>query len=167
MWKSGRQIAAARHEYNESQCLPTSSDLEFGNVQLRFYMSEDNYQESKSIGVYWSLKDIPELAALSARQKRRVHAQCVRSHFLFAPLTRRGAFAYGALTLSVAVFTALGSYVPKLINVQSSIWPIICGTALGAWLGTFLFSHIAIPSVRSFYRETIKKDLAKKGSVEG
>lgn len=126
-------------------------------------MSEDNCQGDKLTVVYWLLRDVPELAGLSAGQKRQVHRLCVRRHFLFAPITWRSAFAYAASILSVVIFTVLGGYVSKLINVQTSIWFIICGAALGASVGTFLFSHIAIHSVRAFYPEIIEKEVAKQG----
>jgi hypothetical protein len=108
---------------------------------------------------FWSLADVPELAELSAKQRRMVHLTCVRRHLLFAPLTSRSAFAYGVFIFCVAVFAALGAFVQKLVDaVGNSLWFVVGGAVLGAWIGAYLFSRMAIAAVRGFYHEVISKN---------
>jgi RsiW-degrading membrane proteinase PrsW (M82 family) len=117
-------------------------------------------QETKSVGS-WSLEGVPELTGLSRQARQRVHAVCVRHHFLHARVTWWSAFAYAVFISCVSGFSALSEFVARLIGVQNSIWFLICGALIGAWVGAFLFSRMAISLVRAFYRETIEKELGK------
>ena len=108
--------------------------------------------------IYWSLKSVPELAALTRKQRRRVHEQCLRRHFWLARATRRSVAAYLALFFTFLIIVAGGDSILSACGIAGSIW-VTSGLALiGALAGWFVFSRIAIPILRPFYREFIERD---------
>lgn len=110
------------------------------------------------MNIYWSLKNVPELAPLARKQRRRVHEQCLQRHFWKAPVTRRSIAAY--LILLVTVFSSLfmGITLSHVFGCPDSIWFIGVVIYFGAVTGRYTFSLIAIPVLRPFYHEFIGKD---------
>jgi cytochrome c biogenesis protein CcdA len=111
------------------------------------------------MSIYWSLKDVPELAALTPRQRGRVHESCLRRHFLTARATRQSVAIYAAFLLCSIALTLLVTNVPELLGFQFSIWFTVVGGTIGSFMGWFLLSRLAIPFLRPFYREIIEREL--------
>lgn len=107
--------------------------------------------------IYWTLKSVPELAPLPRKQRRRVHEQCLRRHFWGAPATRRSVAAYSSFILTVAVVVAGGESALRVLGVAYSFWTTLVLAFIGATLGSFIFSRIAIPVLRPLYQEFIKR----------
>ena len=107
---------------------------------------------------YWSLKSVPELAGLPARQRRRIHESCLRQHFIFASLTRRSLAAHLVFIASAGVIMTIGESILPMLGVHRSMWFSLILAALGIGVGRFLFSRIAIPSLRPFYSKLIESE---------
>src|SRR5258705_767444 len=107
------------------------------------------------MSIYWSLKDVPELASLTPQQRGRVHESCLRRHFLSARATRKSVAIYAAFLLCSITLPLLATSVPELFGFQFSIWFTVIGGTVGGFAGWFLLSRLAIPFLRPFYREFI------------
>ncbi len=85
--------------------------------------------------LYWSSKDIPELAALSAEQQKQVWAVCYRNH----------AFKHWKTWLSVGVLSAL-------VTVGGRAGTV--GVAIAGGIGAGVFSqtvtHVLRPHLRKY-----------------
>jgi hypothetical protein len=117
---------------------------------------------------YWRLKDVPELHGLTARERRRVHQECLRRHFNSARVTRRSLAAFFVLGLTLFISMFAGMRIPDLIHATAppsylTNWDFLVltvsaavMTTIGFSIGRFLFSAIAIPALRPFYGELIE-----------
>src|SRR6266852_1909082 len=106
--------------------------------------------------IYWRLKDVPELAPLAPKERRRVHELCLRRHFLYTRPKRRSIAAYIACLscgISVGVLGIFGSSLLARVGVSDCGWCSFVALIFGMMLGWFLFTRIAIPSLRPFYTE--------------
>ena len=101
--------------------------------------------------IYWTLKDVPELAALPPKERRRVHELCLRQHFLYARPTRRSVLAYAACLICAILVGVLGGDLLRLLSGRESLWFTVGAMNIGMMMGWGLFSRIAIPSLRPFY----------------
>jgi hypothetical protein len=107
--------------------------------------------------VYWSLKSVPELAALTRKERRRVHEECLRRYFLHGPASCRSITAFLAhificaccLVVSISIFGGFG--------MKPNFWVFLASAFICAPVGMFVFSRVAIPYLRPFYREFIEK----------
>ena len=109
--------------------------------------------------IYWRLEDVAELAPLAPKERRRVHDLCLRRHFLYTRPTRRSVLAYIAfLSASISV-AILGSGLLARVVAPYSGWCSLEARLIGMMLGWFLFTRIAIPSLRSHYTEFIESEL--------
>jgi len=111
------------------------------------------------MSIYWSLKSVPELAPLPHSQRRQVHEQCLQRHFWEAPATRRSVAAYLIWIVMVATSVSLGAWLPRAVGVPDGYWFILISGLLGATVASYIFSRIAIPALRPFYREYIGRHL--------
>jgi hypothetical protein len=105
--------------------------------------------------IYWTLKDVPELASLPPKERRRVHELCLRQHFLYARPTRRSMLAYAACLTCAILVGVLGGDLLRLLSGKESLWLTVGPTTIGMMLGWGIFSRIAIPSLRPFYGRVI------------
>ena|SRR5207244_2422847 len=112
-----------------------------------------------SIHIYWRLKDVPELASLGPKERRRVHELCLRRHFLYTRPTRRSLAAFAAMLCCPISVGILGS--DLLARVPSSApFPYdIAAMTIGAMFGWFVFTRIAIPYLRPFYSNFVESEL--------
>ena len=101
--------------------------------------------------IYWTLKDVPELASLPPKERRRVHELCLRQYFLYARPTRRSMSAYAGCLLCVILVGVLGVDLLRFLSGKESLWFSVAAMTIGMMLGWGLFSRIAIPSLRPFY----------------
>ena len=111
------------------------------------------------MSIYWSLKSVPELEPLTRKQRRRVHEQCLRRHFWRAPATLRSVVAYSILFLTVCGIVILGTSIAGIVGWPDSIWAAGISGFFGVTVGDYVFSRIAIPILRPFYREFIETEL--------
>jgi hypothetical protein len=107
------------------------------------------------MSIYWSLKNVPELAPLTRKQRRRVHEQCLRLHFWRAPVTRRSIVAYLVLLFTLIGSVLLGISLSSVFGCPNSVWFIGTSAFFGAAIGKHIFSRIAIPVLRPFYHDFI------------
>ena len=108
--------------------------------------------------IYWTLKSVPELARLPRKERRRVHEQCVRRHFLFARATARSLTAYVASILTVGIVVFLAASIRQLFGITYHFWFVLVSALVGIEIGRFIFSRIAIPALRPFYHDFIQRD---------
>lgn len=111
------------------------------------------------MSIYWSLKSVPELAPLTRKQRRRVHEQCLRRYFWGAPATRRSIVAYLILLFTVTSIAILGISLAKVFGWPDGTWLIGISALFGTIIGRYVFSRIAIPVLRPFYRKFIETEL--------
>jgi len=108
--------------------------------------------------IYWTLKSVPELAALTRKQRRRVHEQCLRHHFWYASATRRSITAYLSLIFTIVIVCIGGESVLSALGMADHFWSIYISAGIGFLAGSFVFSRIAIPVLRPFYHEFIERN---------
>jgi RsiW-degrading membrane proteinase PrsW (M82 family) len=108
--------------------------------------------------IFWSLKSVPELALLPRKQRRSVHARCLRRYFFAAPATPRSVAAYVAFILTVTIVVAAGESIRRAYGIEHSFWMTIILAFIGGIIGSFIFSRIAIPALRPFYQLFIERD---------
>ena len=109
--------------------------------------------------IYWSLRNVPELASLAPADRRSVHDACLRRYFLGAPAMRRSLIAYLMMILCPAALVGLTASVLHAFRVTAPVWLIALIAAAGAMLGHFVFSRIAVAHLRQFYQDYIQKEL--------
>ena len=110
------------------------------------------------MNIYWTLKDVPELASLPPKARRRVHELCLRQHFLCARPTRRSMLAYAVCMVCALIVGVLGGDLLGLMSGKESLWFSVAAMTIGMMLGWGLFSRIAIPSLRPFYRRFLGEE---------
>ena len=111
------------------------------------------------MSIYWSLKDVPELATLTPQQRSRIHESCLRRQFLGARATHKSIAIYVAFLLCSLALTLLVTGIPELLGFRFSIWFTVVGGTVGLFAGWFLMSRLAIPLLRPFYCEFIEREL--------
>jgi hypothetical protein len=109
------------------------------------------------MSIYWSLKSVPELKALRPEERRRVHLECLREHFLHVPVTWRAATAFFSQILISAFGMYSGISIAESFGLKSNFWVCLAVTLIVLPIGSFVFSRIAIPVLRPFYPEFIQK----------
>lgn len=102
--------------------------------------------------LYVRLKDVPELALLAPKQRRRVHDLCFQRYFLYAPPTRGSLTAYG-LFLAISIFGGL------LGSGGATSWGTLAPMVLATGLGLLVVRMVAIPGLRPFYKKYIESGL--------
>jgi hypothetical protein len=110
------------------------------------------------MSIYWSLKEVPELAPLSRKQRQQVHEECLWRYFFRAPATARSILAFSAALFTAAILTLVGTSVPEWFGLPRSFWYVPVSATIGFELGRYVLTRIAIPVLRPFYREFIKTD---------
>ena|SRR5881394_1711021 len=111
------------------------------------------------MNIYWSLRKVPELAALAPADRKRVHEACLRRYFWGAPATRRSLIAYLMLILCPAASMLLTTWILQAFDGTMRIWPMVVAATGGAMFGHFVFSRIAVAHLRQFYSDYIQKEL--------
>ena len=92
--------------------------------------------------IYWSYKDVPELAGLSPSERRRVRRACNWRAFRSV----RCLTAFLICILCGGIGYALGRS-----------W----GGGIGVGIGAFIYIQVAIAYVRPFYADYIKTELRR------
>ena len=128
------------------------------NTSLSQVLAYNQLLAPTNVMIYWTLKSIPELAPLPRKKRRRVHQQCLRHHFWGAPATRRSVAAYFAMIMTVTVVVVGGDSILSALGIAHSFWTIPVLAFIGVDIGSFIFSRVAIPAIRPFYREFIETD---------
>lgn len=95
--------------------------------------------------IYWSLRDVPELAPLSWVNRHRVHRACFRTYFWRAPITRKTWPAY------VMLFLCPLSLVVVALGVFPDPAMIMLALTVGAPLGYYVCSRMAVVHLRHYY----------------
>jgi hypothetical protein len=108
------------------------------------------------MSLYWSLKNVPELAPLPCKQRCQVHEECLQRYFFHAPATTRSASAFLSAILIASSFALLGASIPSWFGSSDSFRFMPGGAMMGFTIGRFVLSRIAIPALRPFYHEFIK-----------
>jgi hypothetical protein len=108
--------------------------------------------------IYWSLKSAPELAALTRKERRRVHEECLRRLFWHAPAGCRSITAYLAQMFILAGTMFVGISIFGAFGIKSNFWIFLALAFIGGPVGSFVFSQLAIPVLRPFYPELIDKN---------
>jgi hypothetical protein len=113
--------------------------------------------------IYWSLRNVPELAPLAPADRKRVHEACLRRYFWHAPVTRRSLVAYLMLILCPAALVGLTSWLVQAFGGTTSTWMLVLILIAGGTLGHFVFSRIATAHLRRFYSDYIQNELRSAG----
>jgi hypothetical protein len=113
--------------------------------------------------IYWSLKSVPELAALTRKERRRVHEECLRRHFWRAPASCRSITAHLAQIFILAGIMFVCISISGACGMKPNFWIFLVSAFIGMPAGSFVFSRIAIPVLRPFYREFIEKMIRADG----
>lgn len=108
------------------------------------------------MSIYWSLKNVPELAPLTRKQRCQVHEQCLQRYFFRARATSRSITAFLVAIFIASFFAFLGASIPSWFGISHGFWYIPVGAMIGFAIGRFVLSRIAIPALRPFYHEFIK-----------
>lgn len=112
-----------------------------------------------AMNIYWSLRNVPELAPLSPADRRRVHEACLQRYFWRAPATWRSLIAYLMLILCPAAFLLLTTWLVQKFGGSTPLWLLVLTVTVGAMFGHFVFSRIAVSQLRQFYPDYIQKEL--------
>ena len=107
--------------------------------------------------IYWSCKDVPELAGLSGPERRRVHWACYGQAFK----SRRCMLALLVCGLCGGLGIAVGGSFHWLFGFPPSIWlQLICG-GIGGGIGGFIYSQVVTDYLRPFYADYIRTELRR------
>jgi hypothetical protein len=112
--------------------------------------------------IYWSLRQVPELAHLAPADRKRVHQACLRRCFLRAPATRRTLCAYLMLILCPGAFVGLTTWLVQAFGGTTPTWLLILIALAGFELGHFVFSRLAMAYLRQFYSDYIQDEYRLK-----
>jgi len=110
------------------------------------------------MSIYWSLKNVPELALLPHKQRCQVHQKCLRRHFYWARGTVRSITALFVSILAAGIFVSLCISIPSAFGIACNFWFVLVSGLVGIEVYQFVFSQMAIPVLRHFYREFIEED---------
>jgi len=113
------------------------------------------------MSIYWSLRNVPELASLTRKQRGQVHEQCLQRYFFRAPANIRSVLAFLSAIFITSGFASLASRLPSWFGMPHKFWAIPLGAIVGMTIGRYVLSRIAIPTLRPFYHEFIKGDLVR------
>src|SRR3989442_211695 len=111
--------------------------------------------------IYWRLKEVPELAPLAPKERRRVHEICLRRHFLCARPTPRSVAAFVALLSCGIAVGILGTALLARVGASDPLWNIAAMT-IGGMLGWFLLTQISLPSLRPHYTEYLTRNAGSR-----
>jgi hypothetical protein len=109
--------------------------------------------------IYWSLKNVPELATLSPRERRHVHRTCYMRHGLQSRRTKVALLVCG---LCAGSGSAIGSTVPWVFGFPPSIWFQAIGGGIGGLIGGFIYSQVLTEHLRPHYAAYIKNELSHR-----
>jgi len=107
--------------------------------------------------IYWTLKDVPELADLSRSERGRVHRACYGQAFK----NRRCQVAL----LICGLCAGLGSVVSGSLHwdfgFPPSIWNMAVGGGIGGGIGGFIYGRVVTDYLRPFYADYIRTELRR------
>jgi hypothetical protein len=109
------------------------------------------------MNIYWSLKSVPELSALTRKERQRVHAECLKKHFLYAPANRRSITALLARIFLTALCMVIGLRIAEAFGMKPNFWVYLVSSFIVVPVGSFVYLQIAVPALRPFYSEFIEK----------
>lgn len=108
--------------------------------------------------IYWSLKDVPELAHLSLPERRRVHHACngqaFKSRRCLAALSLCVLSCWLGILLCAGLLWLLGCSFPIVLGVGS-----VVGGAIGGGIGGLVYGQIVTGYLRPFYADYLKTGL--------
>ena len=110
----------------------------------------------KPMQIYWMLKDVPELAPLSPKERSVVHWSCYTRHGLVAWQSKVALLASG---LCASAGVGVSHLVRLWLELQPSLWQVGIGGAIGGGLGSFIFSQVVTRQLRPFYAEYVRTEL--------
>jgi hypothetical protein len=119
-------------------------------------------QNHEVMNIYWSLKSVPELAALNRKERRRVHTDCLKKHFLWASVTCRSITALLAQIFVSAFGMLICISISEAFGMKPNFWVFLVSSFIVLPIVSFIYFQIAVPVLRPFYCEFIEK----KSSVE-
>ena len=108
--------------------------------------------------IYWSFKDVPELAGLSLVERRRVNNAC----YVRAFKSRRCLVAMGVCVLCCWLSILLCSGLLWLFGCSPAVYLAVGGViggAIGGGIGGLIFGQVVTEYLRPFYAEYIKAEL--------
>jgi hypothetical protein len=108
--------------------------------------------------IYWSSKQVPELAELTPSQRREVRRACYVRH---GTPSRRWYLGIAAYCVCVAVPIAFWWRFHDLLGFPLSGWPSTVALALGVCAGTFVRIHMLTSYLRPFYANYVKTELRR------
>ena len=111
------------------------------------------------MNIYWSLRNVPELAPLAPAERKRVHEACLRRYFWRAPVTRRSLIAYLVLVFSPVAVVSLTFSVAQAFGFSVPLWLSVAAIAVGGVCGRFVFSRIAVAHLRPFYSDYLQNEM--------
>jgi hypothetical protein len=97
------------------------------------------------------LKQVPELAQLAPKERRRVQELCLREHFLEVRATRWSLVAFAVFLGSGILLGLLGSDVMARLSGSDSFWVSVPAATGGMMVGWYILNRMAIPTLRPFY----------------
>ncbi|RYD38118.1 MAG: hypothetical protein EOP86_01760 [Verrucomicrobiaceae bacterium] len=106
--------------------------------------------------IYHSLKDIPELAALPPKERRRVHNACLLENYSF--LSRHGLMWLTFVCFCAGVGAALGFMLHRIVDSVSLRTCERVGAAVGYVFGGFVYGQMIHRKLRPHYAEFIRKE---------
>lgn len=108
--------------------------------------------------IYWSFKDVPELADLSRPERRRVnracHGQTFKSRRCLAALVVCVLCCWLGILLGIGLLWLFGCPPPICLAVGCVI-----GGAIGGGIGGLIYGQIATDYLRPFYADYVKTEL--------
>ena len=105
--------------------------------------------------IYWTFKDVPELAPLSPPERRMVNRACC-GHTL---KSRRCLVALVVCGLCAGLGCVLGDSLHGVFGFPFSIWQVAVGGGIGGGMGGFIYGQVVIDYLRPFYADYIKAEL--------
>jgi hypothetical protein len=102
------------------------------------------------MNIYWSLKSVPELAALTRKERQRVHAECLKKHFLWESANFRSITALLAQIFISAFGMLICINISESLGLKSNFWVFLVSSFIVLPIGSFVYLQIAIPALRPF-----------------
>ncbi len=108
--------------------------------------------------IYWTNKQIPELAELTPSERREVRRVCYVRHGL---ASRQWSLGIPIYCVCVAVPAALWWRFHDLFGFPLSGWPSTVAITLGVCVGTFVRMQMLTSYLRPFYADYVKTELRR------